>query len=97
MSVEAQLAAGVSFVIPARNEEATIRDVVTELRRAHPDAAEIIVVDDGSTDRTASRAREAGAAVVAHPVSRGYGAAIKSGIISARGTLRSGDFISPMM
>lgn len=85
MSPETRSAISVSFVIPARNEEATIRDVVTELRRAYRNATDIIVVDDGSSDRTATVAREAGAEVVSHPISRGYGASIKSGILAARG------------
>lgn len=75
----------VSVVIPAQNEEATIRQVVSELVRSHPGFVEVLVVDDGSSDRTAEVAAEAGATVVKHPVSRGYGASIKSGIVAASG------------
>jgi glycosyltransferase involved in cell wall biosynthesis len=69
----------VSVVIPAYNEADVIADVVASLARS--DAwHEIIVVDDGSSDATASRAAAAGAAVVQHPYNKGNGAAIKSGI-----------------
>lgn len=63
------------MVIPALNEERTIGDVVKSLR----DTAEIIVVDDGSTDRTGAIAKELGATVVTHDSNQGYDAAINSG------------------
>ncbi len=69
------------------NEADSIAAVVSQLR----DAAawrEIIVVDDGSSDETAARARTAGACVVRHPYNKGNGAAVKSGIRRA-----SGDYI----
>jgi glycosyltransferase involved in cell wall biosynthesis len=75
----------VSAVIPAQNEAATIGQVVSGLLRDQPDLAEIVVVDDGSSDGTAGVAAEAGAKVVRHPVARGYGAAVKSGILSSKG------------
>jgi glycosyltransferase involved in cell wall biosynthesis len=66
----------VSVVIPALNEEGPISSVVREcLATGVPD--EVIVVDNGSTDRTAARAREAGAHVVTAP--RGYGRACAAG------------------
>jgi len=65
-------------VIPARDAAATIGDVVRGLRRVLP-SAEVVVVDDGSTDATGDRAREAGAAVVRHDRNRGKGAALESG------------------
>jgi len=78
---------GVSVVIPAFNEEgaiaAEIRNIRDELTRL-PIEHEIIVVNDGSTDGTGSLAREAGARVIDHPENRGYGAALKTGIRSAR-------------
>lgn len=74
----------VSVVIPARNEAATLGALVACLRRELPDA-ELIVVDDGSTDATAETARGAGASVIRHPVSRGNGAAVKTGARQARG------------
>ena len=76
----------VSVVIPAYNEEGTIRNVVTEIEkilRQQRVSPEIIVVDDGSIDNTAQRAAEAGARVLRHRSNRGYGAALKTGIASA--------------
>jgi len=69
--------AGVSVVIPALNEEDCIGDVVRAVPR--PPATEIIVIDNGSDDRTAERAHTAGARVVAEPA-RGYGRACRAGI-----------------
>ncbi len=68
-------------VIPALNEEAAIGGVVRNLPRDL--LAHIIVVDNGSTDRTAAVAWEAGAVVVAEP-ERGYGAACAAGVEMAR-------------
>jgi glycosyltransferase involved in cell wall biosynthesis len=67
----------VSVVIPALNEEEPIAGVVREVA-ATKIPAEIIVVDNGSTDRTAERARAAGARVVKAP--RGYGRACAAGV-----------------
>ena len=75
-----------SVIIPAKNEEGAILDIVTRVRGEFP-AAEIIVVDDGSTDRTGELAAEAGAVVVRHPESLGNGAAVKSGARAATGNL----------
>lgn len=74
----------VSVVMPAKNESATIGALVTEVRRVLPDA-EVIVVDDGSSDSTGDIAAQAGARVVRHAVSRGNGAAIKAGARAATG------------
>jgi len=73
-----------SIVMPAKNEAAVIAETVTRARENFPDA-EIIVVDDGSTDETGSLAERAGARVIRHPVSLGNGAAIKSGARAANG------------
>jgi glycosyltransferase involved in cell wall biosynthesis len=66
-----------AVVIPAYCEEKHIGEVVLRTR-AHLD--HVLVVDDGSTDQTALRAREAGADVVVHPSNRGKGETIKTGL-----------------
>ena len=68
----------VAAVIPAYNEESTIGSVVTACRLV-PEISEIIVVSDGSTDETATLAREAAATVIEHMENRGKAAAMKSG------------------
>jgi glycosyltransferase involved in cell wall biosynthesis len=73
-----------SVIVPAFNEGAAIADVVTALKRGAP-WHEVIVVDDGSSDDTGERAREAGAIVVRHPYNKGNGAAVKSGVRHATG------------
>ena len=75
----------VSVVMPARDEAATIDRVIADLKRVAPGVREMIVVDDGSIDATRAVADRAGAVVIAHPTSRGYGAAVKSGILAAKG------------
>ena len=79
--------ATVSIVIPAKDEAPSIGDVVGRLKAA-ADWREVIVVDDGSADATADRAREAGACVIRHPYNKGNGAAVKTGARHA-----SGDFV----
>jgi len=75
----------ISVVIPAMDEEAAVAATVQSVRQALAGSVfEIIVVDDGSRDATAARAREAGAQVVCHPHNLGYGAAIKTGIRQAQ-------------
>ncbi|HSA92430.1 MAG TPA: glycosyltransferase family 2 protein [Terriglobales bacterium] len=77
----------VTVVIPAFNEqEAIVREVemVEAALRQTGWQYEIIVVDDGSTDETAARAESTGAQVIRLPRNRGYGAAIKSGVLAAR-------------
>jgi glycosyltransferase involved in cell wall biosynthesis len=67
----------VAAVIPAYQEEKHIGDVV---RRTRQQLDDVLVVDDGSNDQTAARAREAGAGVVVHPQNRGKGESIKTGL-----------------
>ncbi len=74
----------VSIVIPAQDEELSIAAVVQGLQRAAR-WREIIVVDDGSSDATSARARDAGARVVRHPYNKGNGAAVKTGVRHAEG------------
>src|SRR5437016_470180 len=66
-----------AVVIPAYNEEKHIGDVVRRTRRKLDD---VLVVDDGSRDKTADRAREAGAEVIVHPQNLGKGETIKTGL-----------------
>ncbi len=75
--------ANVSIVIPAYNEQDGLARVLENLRAWRTRGAEIIVVDDGSTDETARVAGEGGARVIRHRNNRGYGAALKSGIRAA--------------
>lgn len=72
----------VAVVIPAYNEEKTIREVV-EAVKSYVD--EIIVVDDGSSDKTAKVALLQGAKVLRHFLNRGQGAALQTGIEAALG------------
>lgn len=76
----------ISVVLPAKNEAAAIGAVIRGVRANLPDA-EVIVVNDGSRDETASIARAAGARVVDHPYSMGNGAAVKSGARAAGGEI----------
>ena len=73
--------AAVSAIIPCLNEEIAIAAVTSAVLAQG--VQEVIVVDGGSSDRTAERARAAGARVVAQP-RRGYGSAIQAGIAAVR-------------
>jgi glycosyltransferase involved in cell wall biosynthesis len=79
--------------LPALNEEQTVGDVVSRVPRRLPGvgSVELVVVDDGSTDRTAERAAAAGAHVIRHPTPRGVGAAFHSAL--AHGIDRCADII----
>jgi glycosyltransferase involved in cell wall biosynthesis len=70
-------------IIPAYNEEANVARVI-EAIRAHLPAADVLVVNDGSQDRTARVAAQAGARVVSLPYNMGYGAALQTGYKYAR-------------
>lgn len=74
----------ISLIIPAFNEETGLKTTLEKLL-ALPESAdyEIIVVDDGSTDRTLEVARSFGVKVARHNVNKGYGAALKTGIRKA--------------
>lgn len=73
----------VLVVIPALNEEDSVADVVRAVKRGVP-AAQCLVVDDGSSDRTGERAREAGATVLRLPYNLGVGGAMRAGFRFAR-------------
>jgi len=64
---------GITAILPAYNEEVSIGSVVLRTRQY---ADRVIVVDDGSSDRTAEVAALAGAEVLRHPQNRGKGAAL---------------------
>ncbi len=73
-----------SVVIPAKNEEQGLATFLPSLRARYPQA-EVIVVDDGSTDSTVQVCQDAGVRVISHPYSKGNGAAIKTGARAATG------------
>ena len=68
--------------LPALDEEATVAAVIRGVPRQIPGVGsiEVLVIDDGSSDRTSERAVEAGARVIRHPVPRGVGAAFHSAL-----------------
>ncbi len=74
-----------AVIVPALDEERTVGDVVRGISRLAPGIGrvDVVVVDDGSSDRTAEAAREAGAEVVRHDSRRGVGAAFATGIDAA--------------
>jgi len=76
----------ITVVIPSYNEEGAVGCVIAGAREALSAAAvkfEIIAVDDGSADGTAAAAEAAGARVIRHPLNRGYGRSLLSGIEAA--------------
>ena len=81
----------VSVVIPAKNEQESIASVIANLKTLSlPEnicLAEIIIINDGSSDNTAKVATNAGAIVINHPYSIGNGAAIKTGARQAKGDI----------
>ena len=76
----------ISIILPAKNEAAALAGVLPRLRAAYPDA-DIVLVDDGSSDETRAVSHANGARVFSHPYSMGNGAAIKRGAREARGDL----------
>lgn len=77
----------ISIVIPVFNEAPSLGELLAKVRALNLVQAEVIVVDDGSTDGSAEIALNAGASVIRHPYNIGNGAAVKSGIRAARGRL----------
>lgn len=76
----------VGIIIPAYNEEGSIADQINKVRSVMDETEwhyRLIVVDDGSTDRTAEEVRRCGAPLISLPRNRGYGAALKTGIAAS--------------
>lgn len=73
-----------SIILPAKNEEYGLKIVLPAICDSYPDA-EVIVVDDGSTDQTVNICNEYGVTVISHPYSMGNGAAVKTGARYASG------------
>ena len=73
-----------SIILPAKNEAPALAELLPRLRTAHPEA-EIIVVDDGSTDDTRGICKSSGVECLSSPYSMGNGAAIKRGARAATG------------
>lgn len=71
-------------IIPAFEAARTVGDVVRSVMEIWPAREAVLVVDDGSRDGTAEVARQAGARVLIHPQNRGKGAALRTGMASAR-------------
>ena len=69
-------------IVPAHNEAGAIAGTVREIREHAPDF-DVLVIDDGSTDGTAARARQAGARVLTLPFNLGIGGAVQSGYLWA--------------
>ena len=75
----------VTLLIPAYNEEGALADTVAtiERQREHVPNLEIIVINDGSTDRTSEVARSLQVTLIDHETNRGYGASLKDGMLRA--------------
>jgi glycosyltransferase involved in cell wall biosynthesis len=73
----------ISVVLPAYNEEHSIKELIEEIYHVLGKGTEVIVVDDGSLDNTAKVSKECGAKVISNPYNMGNGASIKRGIREA--------------
>jgi glycosyltransferase involved in cell wall biosynthesis len=69
-------------IIPCYNEAAGVSNLIKSFH-SYSDMIDIVVIDDGSTDQTKARAKEAGATVLALPANLGIGGAVQTGIIYA--------------
>ena len=86
MSMTNHASRTVSVIIPAKNEQGSLVHLLPEIRQHMPDA-EIIVVNDGSTDATVESCSAHQVKVVTHPYSMGNGAAVKTGARIAEGDI----------
>lgn len=68
-----------SVIIPVYNEEKSIEAAVRKVRKACP-GCELLIVNDGSADRTVEIAKKLGVRLISHQKNRGYGAALKTGL-----------------
>ena len=75
-----------SIILPAKEEAANLTSLLPQLIKTQP-TAEIIVVNDGSTDATAAICKELGVRAISHPYSMGNGAAVKTGARHANGDI----------
>jgi glycosyltransferase involved in cell wall biosynthesis len=73
-----------SIILPAKNESAGLSTLLPELKKHYP-MAEVIVVNDASTDNTVEVVARFAAKIITHPYGKGNGAAIKSGLRAAKG------------
>lgn len=76
----------ISIVIPAKNEARSLEKLLPNIVRLYPDA-EVIVVNDGSTDETINVCEDIGVRVITHNYSKGNGAAVKTGARAATGDI----------
>ncbi|MGR8933893.1 MAG: glycosyltransferase family 2 protein [Gammaproteobacteria bacterium] len=76
----------ISIILPAKNEAQNLETLLPQIKNIVPEA-EILVVNDGSTDHTAQVAQKFGATVITHPYSMGNGAAVKSAARHASGEI----------
>ena len=74
-----------TIIVPALNEEAGLHIVLSKLFQLIDDSYEVIVIDDGSTDKTSEVARQFPCRLIQHEVNQGKGEALKTGIKHARG------------
>jgi glycosyltransferase involved in cell wall biosynthesis len=77
----------ISIVVPVFNEASNLAALLAKIHELRLPRAEIIIVDDGSTDASAEIALNGGASVIRHPYNIGNGAAVKSGMRAARGKI----------
>lgn len=79
------------LVVPLYNEGEVIGDVISNAKKTF---SKIVCVDDGSTDDSARLARQAGAAIVTHPINLGQGAALQTGLKYALGDPEASYFVT---